>query len=164
MRKVIIAGVASLITVLAISGTSSLQALPNSVGGLFINPAGMRFEEFGARKLTWEPNAKLLADWELWTADNARQPNVEVLKLKQKAIVFGLEASEVTVHRKDNQVLKFNVFFGPGTEVEKIEKNIGLWADGKWDQVANTINHGAVTLKLSQVKGGTHVEFLPKQS
>jgi hypothetical protein len=114
----------------------SSVAIPNQVGGGgFFNLAGMRFEDFAARPETWNPGAKLKATWELWKSPEVTKSEIEVLRLTVSATIFGLSASEVTVERTDEQILRFHAVFRPAREStlaqleQSLRSNLEAWSD-----------------------------------
>ena len=98
-----------------------VRAIPNTFGG-FINPAGMRLEDFAARDVIWKPNAELKGNWELWKDARVTDSSIELLHLKMSAIVFGVSAKEVTVQRRDNSILQFQIVFKPGDKIKDLGK------------------------------------------
>ena len=124
-----------------------LGAIPNTFGG-FINQAGMRLEDFAARKAMWEPNADLKGTWELWKDEAVTDPAIELFRLKLNAVVFGVTASEVTVQRKDDRIIQFQVVFEPSdrkTSLDKLDRtlktNASLWSGASASSKA--MKHGA---------------------
>lgn len=136
--------------------TSSSFAIPtNFGGGGFINPAGMRFEDFAARADSWKQKADLKAPWERWNDSSITDTSIEVIKMSLDALVFGLPADQVLAYRKDETVHRFVVGFRPGkdrtlTDLDSaVRRNLGVWADSG---SGNTFT-----------KGATQIEILPAQ-
>ncbi len=134
-------------------------ALPNVVGGFF-NVAGMRFEDFANQAKIWKVDAELAGDWKQWSDDSlSSSDNVEVLRLKQRASVFGIPANSVDLYRKDSVIKQFKVDFAddPKTTIA-LKANIGAWADGEWDTSGRVIQSSKVALKILE---GNLVQFSP---
>lgn len=132
-------------------------AIPNNFGGGgFINPAGMRFEDFAALPDSWAPKADLKAPWERWSDDTVDDTSVEIIKMSLGAIIFGIPADEVVAYRKDEAVQRFVVGFRPTEDrpIKQLEsavrRNLGIWADSGKEN--------------SYLKGGILIELLPTEA
>lgn len=131
--------------------TYSARAIPNQFGGTtsFINPAGMRLEDFVAQNGIWQANAELKGAWELWNDESVTDSSIELLHLAMPAIVFGVASSEVTLQRKDDRILSFQVVFEPQKperrELAKlgrtVRRNASVWSGG--DASADQFSQGA---------------------
>lgn len=131
----------------AIAFIQPASAIPSTFGG-FINPAGMRLEDFSAQEKTWKSGAHLPGKWENWHDDSVTDSGVELLRLNMSALVFGLPAKAVIVHRRNMQVEKIEVIFEPDKKsgdlgkLEKIlKRNAATWSDAK--DADNTVKSGA---------------------
>ena len=124
----------------AITFVHPAGAIPNQIGsigvGPFINPAGMRLEDFAALPATWVAGAKLPGDWEMWHDTAVNDSGVELLRLKHTATVFGVQATDVIVYRRNMKVEKFQIVFQPDKkngDLGKLEKllqaNASTWSD-----------------------------------
>jgi hypothetical protein len=130
-------------------------AIPNQIGGVgFINPAGMRLEDFAALPGTWETDAKLKGDWEMWSDPAVSDTAIELLHLKNSAVVFGVNAADVTLQRKDSRVHQFRIVFRPDQKSRDLDRlikvlrtNAALWADADAD--AATLQKGPVTIAIT---------------
>lgn len=133
-----------------------LRAIPNQFGAnTFINPAGMRLEDFAAQPDIWKQNQELKGTWEMWSDESVTDSTVEVLHLTMPAIVFGVQASEVTVQRRDQQILKFKVVFKPNKQIDDFRKlkrviktNASVWSGG--DSDSDTMKEGSAVYTFKE--------------
>jgi hypothetical protein len=100
----------SLLILLSILPDRSL-AIPQTVGGGFLNAAGMRFEEFAAARETWLPGAELKGRWLARARKPGAAEGAETLDLAMDAEVFGIPASQVSAERIGGTVRRFVVRF-----------------------------------------------------
>lgn len=136
--------------------TTETRGIPNEFNTTaFITPAGMRLEDYAAQKEIWIPRARLIGEWEMWRDDSVADSTIEVLRLNMPAIVFGVPAAEVTVQRRDDQILQFQVAFQPYERIDDFEKltqivrrNASLWAGEKGD--SETLKQGSALYFLSE--------------
>jgi len=130
--------------------TSFIQpasAIPTNFGG-FINPAGMRLEDFSAQEKTWKSGAHLPGKWETWHDESVTDSGIELLRLNMSALVFGVPAKAVVVHRRNMQVEKIEVVFEPDKSTGDLDKldrilkrNAATWSDG--NDSGNTMKKNA---------------------
>ena len=158
--------IAAAITLVALIGSTLaplLHAIPNQIGGIglpFINPAGMRLEDFANRKAMWLDDAVLKGDWEMWTDTALDDATVELLRLKNHATVYGLGAAEVLLQRRDNRPLRFEVKFStkdesaPGKTRDQLIANINAWT-GSSLELKNSIgslDHENIAVKVDATR------------
>lgn len=96
----------------------ALQAIPQSIGGLFLNasnnPRRLPVEEWFREATHWEPGAPLPGPWVSGTESSG-------LMLRDPGPVFGIQADSVTVTRDDQKrILEVTVYYTDG--VSKIAK------------------------------------------
>ena len=99
--------------------------------------AGMRLEDFAALPAAWEAGAELPGDWEMWHDASVTDSGIELLRLKNTATVFGVQAADVIVHRRNMKVEKFQIVFQPdkktsdlGKLVKLLRTNGSTWSEG----------------------------------
>ena len=141
-----------------------LHAIPNQVGaiGAFINPAGMRLEDYANREVTWKPNTELKGTWEMWTDTAVDDSTVELLKLKEQATVYGITALEVVLQRRDSRALRFEVKFStegessPGKTRDQLIANIIGWTGTSFElkDSVGSVNHEHITVKVDARRKG----------
>jgi hypothetical protein len=147
--------------------TLTLQAIPNTVGG-FVNPAGMRFENFVGLANTWKPNAKLPGKWENWKDPKIQDSRVMLYRLGLSADVFGIRATQVTVQIKDDQILQFNVVFDKSSVksaslVDQLKTNIKSFTGDSGGKDKKTFAHNKINIQLKDGEDGSViVSFSPK--
>lgn len=142
-------------------------AIPNSTGVTTFNfRANMRLEDFVAREVVWQEDAKLAGDWELWKDDEVKDSSIEVLHLLNSAIVFGVEAEEVTVQRRDNQILAFKLVFEPKKKQTidqlqaTLQRNASVWSGEKLG--SSKINYQSSTYSFKKEDSGDRVVLMVK--
>lgn len=142
----------------------NVRGIPNTFGGFggFINPAGMRLEDFAAQKKIWNPRAELKGTWELWKDDSVTDTTIELLHLKMSALVFGVPASEVTVQRKDDKILQFQVVFEPYDKIKDFDRlskmvktNASLWSGSS--ATSDTMKRGSAVYSFREEKDDERV-------
>ena len=149
-----------LIAIMAAGWSSSdliheASAIPTSFGGFF-GLAGMQLEDFIALPDTWKPGAELKGTWEPGKAPEGSDSSVELQHLTVSALIFGLEASEVTVQRRGDHILQFDAVLKPGKgsslgQLEKtLRRNLEVWADSKNE---DSYRGGAATIKVTPRTG-----------
>ncbi len=152
--------------VLALS-TLSLQAIPNQIGG-FVNPAGMRFENFAGQAKVWKANAKLPGKWEDWKDPRIQDSGILIYRLGLSADVFGIRASQVTVQIKDDKILKFNVVFDKSSVrsaslFDQLVINIQSFTGDNGGKDKKSFVHEKVNIQLKDGEDGSVVvTFSPK--
>jgi len=152
--------------VLALS-VLNLQAIPNRIGG-FVNPAGMRFENFAGQAKVWKANAKLPGKWEDWKDPGIQDSGILIYRLGLSADVFGIRASQVTVQIKDDKILKFNVVFDKNSVrsaslIDQLATNIQSFTGDSGGKDKKSFVHEKVNIQLKDGEDGSVVvTFSPK--
>ena len=130
------------------------SAIPTNIGAGFINPAGMRLEDFAAQEKTWKSGAQLPGKWEHWHDDAITDSGIELLRLNMPALVFGVNAKAVIVHRRNMQVEKIEVIFQPDQKsgdlgkLEKVlQRNATTWSGD--DDPADGLTSGAARYQFA---------------
>ena len=141
-----------------------VNAVPQQVGAIgvvpFINPAGMRLEDFANRKAMWQEDAALKGEWELWSDSRIKDSTIELLQLKNSATVYGLEAVQVVLQRRDNRPLQFQVRFStegesaPGKTRDQLVTNIDAWTGGSLElkNSIGSIRHENIDVKVDATR------------
>ena len=113
-----------------------LNAIPTNIGGFFINPANSRLEDFANQQALWKAEVPLKGDWTMWNDRSVTDSSIEVQRLAMRAIVFGREASLVTVQKQHDRPLRFVIRYAQEDEKrdlklvrETLIRNAALWAD-----------------------------------
>ena len=145
--KTPLATIGAAVTLCAITSIQPASAIPTNFGG-FINPAGMRLEDFSAQEKTWKADAHLPGKWENWHDDSITDSGIELLRLDMPALVFGVPAKSVIVHRRNMQIEKIEVVFEPDRKtgdlgkLERIlKRNAMTWSET--DGTADVVRNGA---------------------
>ena len=149
----------------------TLKAIPNqigAIGGGFINPAGMRFENFAGLANTWKPNAKLPGKWENWKDPKIQDTSIMIYRLSLTADVFGIRASQVTVQIRDEKILQFNVVFDKSSTksaslIDQLTTNIRSFTGEKGDANKKLYAHNKINIQLKDgANGSIVVTFSPQ--
>jgi hypothetical protein len=159
--------IAAAVALLSLAGSSLtplLHAIPNQIGAIgaipFVNPAGMRLEDYANRKPMWQDDAVLKGEWEMWTDTTLDDSTIELLRLKNSAVVYGLDAMEVLLQRRDNQPLRFHVKFStegesvPGKTRDQLITNINAWTGGSLElkDSVGSLNHEHIAVKFDATR------------
>ena len=75
----------------------------NNNNNPFFLQAGMPFEQAAGQPGAFEPGAELKGEWA------PMQGKKDTLRLKLEAVVFGIQASEITAEKSGDRVTKFRV-------------------------------------------------------
>ena len=148
--------------------TLTLQAIPNQINVGFVNPAGMRFENFVGKASTWKVNAKLPGKWENWKDPKAQDTSIMIYRLGISADVFGIRASQVTVRIKDDKILQFNVVFDKSSSkseslVNQLITNIQSFTGKSGGKDKKSFAHNKINIQLKDGSNGSLlVTFSPK--
>jgi hypothetical protein len=134
-----------------------------------MNPAGMRLEDFANRDAMWQQDAVLKGDWGMWNDGQIEDSTIELLRLQNSAIVFGLKVSEVTLQRRDNRPLQLDVEFTPakgstvGTTRDQLIANINAWSGKtmKIDGQSAAITYEKVSVRLKSTETTIHLTLTP---
>ncbi len=150
----------SLFLVLAIHmPTWTLQAIPNQIGNVgFVNPAGMRFENFAGEAKTWKANVKLPGNWENWSDPKNQDSHILVYRLDMPADVFGIRASQVTAQLKNDKVLQFKIVFEKSSSqsaslIDQLTTNIQSFTGESGGTNKNSFRYKKINIQL---KGGSN--------
>ena len=138
--------------------TLTLQAIPNQVGA-FINPAGMRFENFAGQARTWQANAKLPGKWENWKDPKMQDTSIIMYRLNMTADVFGIRASRITVLIKDDQIIRFDVVYEKSSNksaslVNQLTTNIKSFTGESGDKDKKIFAHKKINIQLKDGSNG----------
>jgi len=157
-RMRIAAAIVAILLILIGLTTVDVRAIPNSVGAIgFINPAGMRLEDFANRREMWQAGAELKGDWEMWHDESITDSTIELLHLKNEATVFGIKANSVTLQRRDELPLQIEVTFStaeeprPGKLRHQLITNINAWSGGELSADQSIADHEFVTIHLGDI-------------
>lgn len=157
-----------LFSVLAIS--SVVFAIPDTIGGFFINPAGVRLEDFANRASTWEANGQVKGKWGAWKEADNDDTSLEIQRLEMRAIVFGVEANQVTVHKRDNRNVRFEIRYAadsenPGRTTRQVLANIGAWGGEEISAQNPSVKTGNLQISIGTLQnGGLQVFLEPSDS
>ncbi len=146
-----------------------LFAVPNEVGTTILNPffqsANMNLEDFATLSSTWEPDAKLLGDWQAWQEPAARDTAVLTYRLNMGAVVFGAVAQEVTVNLREDAVERFRVRFVPegnsgdaASLMSSLRSNIKLYTGSEpvdAPEGGASYPYKQLTIRLREISGET---------
>ncbi len=150
--------------------SSTAFAIPDSFGGFFINPAGARLEDVANRKATWEPNGELKGKWGLWKESDNHDTSLEIQRLEMRAIVFGVEAKQVTVHKRDNRNVRFEIHYpaseqNPGRTTRQVLANIRAWSGADLSPQNPAIAFENLEVSIGRLSdGGLQVFLEPRNS
>lgn len=148
----------TLVAVAFAATISSLHAIPNQVGG-FVNFVGMRFEEVAAGEKIWKPRAELPGDWEILRDPKIKDDTLVVFRLNMVADVFGIRASQVTAHIKNDQVLRFDVVFDKNSAksaslTNQLATNIGSFTGASGGADSKSFDHKKINIQLREDSDG----------
>ncbi len=153
-----------------------LHAIPstfnNGIGVPFINPASMRLEDFANREDMWKQDAKLKGDWEMWNDPEIDDSTIELIHLKNSALVFGMPATEVTLQRRDNRPLRLVVVFStadekkPGNTQAQLTANINAWSGKSMelDSGSASLAYEQLSVQLTKAADSIRITLEPKDA
>ncbi len=142
-------------------------AIPDTFGNFFINPAGMRLEDFANQASTWGPNAQIKGKWGIWNESSNPDTSVEFQRLEMRAIVFGVEAKQVTVQKRNNRPVRFEVHFAedprkPGRTTRQVLANIRAWSGKEISEQKTAMAFENVRIQIGRLAdGGLQVYLEP---
>ncbi|MFK5923812.1 MAG: hypothetical protein QM496_16665 [Verrucomicrobiota bacterium] len=148
----------------------SLQAIPNQIGGVgFVNPAGMRFENFAALTSTWKANAKLPGDWQDWQDPLNKDSHVILYRLNMHAEVFGISASQITAQVKDDKISLFKIIFEKSSKqthnlVDQVITNIRSFTGNTSESDQESFNFKKINIRVQESANGAVIVTIRPQT
>ncbi|MEM1296894.1 MAG: hypothetical protein AAGH89_16130 [Verrucomicrobiota bacterium] len=158
------------VSAFAVLSAAVVFAIPDTIGGFFINPAGVRLEEFANRESTWEANGGLKGKWGMWNETDNDDTSLEIQRLEMRAVVFGVEAQQVTVHKRDNRNVRFEIRYSadsqnPGRITRQVLANIRAWSGKEISSQNPSMTTGHLEVRIGTLRdGGLQVFLEPRDS
>ena len=105
----------------------------------------------------------------MWSDEGLEDTTIELLRLKNSAIVFGATAHEVILQRRDMQPLQLDIEYQPakGATVanthEQLVNNVSAWSGEEMKVVGNTatLSYENLSIRLQTTDTSVHMTLTP---
>lgn len=146
------------------------QAIPNQIGGVgFVNPAGMRFENFAALGKTWQAKSKLPGDWQDWQDPAVKDSGILLYRLDMRADVFGITASRVVAQIKNDQVLLFKIVFEKNSSqakalINQVTTNVQSFTGKNSEPGQRSFSYKKINIRITETSNGAVIVIIKPQT